>query len=154
MATDLNDRLRPPLSEQGKRALNQLSELHLAAAYEWFLQWVPRRNPEVSRARADAHRIRQSEYQEELRCSETVSATRSHRDYELLPDAHDDLNAHRDRGFRDLNSFSGNLFIDANVKLVAVGIFIPMRRPRVVAHWSPHNARTEITMRNTCTLGV
>ena len=103
----LENRLRTALSEPDKRVRNQCVVLHLASAYDWFPQWCPRRPPSASRVPTAAQQIRKTEYQEASACSKDVNLPDTCWGSELLAAVRDVLNSHHERGFEDLNSFSG-----------------------------------------------
>ena len=106
----LNNHLRNALPEPDKKERNQCVAIHLAAAYEWYLQGCPERPLSASRVQTSAQQIRQTEYQEALGCSKEIINPDTRREFELLAAVHDVLNDHHGRGFEDLNSFQVQCF--------------------------------------------
>ena len=84
--------------------------------------WAPPETPSASRAQTEPRPIRQTEYQEALRCSKAVRIPQTPRDYELLHAARDVLNVHRDRGFEWPNSFLGAIWAEYNISLIVIEI--------------------------------
>ena len=83
----------------------------------------------------------------------SIADPQNRRDYELMEAARDVLTAHQDRGFEDLDSFSGEMFLAPAMTMAVIDIDMDVSHPRHRARIFP-NTPDDFALDKASTLGV